>query len=155
MAGGRAWDKVDRLRWKRVRRVVLERDGWRCRAGRLEVDHVEPIGDGGFVYDLEALQTLCRSCHIRKTAGENRDRQKTLTPQQAAWRAGTGGGPAVIIQQICRISAAVRGILTKYRPIVESETASKRPSAWLAAALNIPLINQRITTTSLKIGTGW
>ena len=52
MAGGRAWDKVDRLRWGRVRRLVLARDGWRCRQcgrrGRLEVDHIEPQGEGEF-----------------------------------------------------------------------------------------------------------
>ena len=91
MRNQRAWTTVDRKRWEAIRRQVLERDGWKCRVcgrrGRLEVDHVEPMGDGEFVYDLDHLQALCRGCHIRKTRRKNRERQARLTPQQAAWRA--------------------------------------------------------------------
>ena len=87
----RVWHTVDRKRWRAVRRQVLNRDGWKCvkcgRRGRLEVDHIEPMHDGKFVYDLDALQALCRGCHIRKTVSENRERQARLTPRQAAWRA--------------------------------------------------------------------
>ena len=83
----RAWENVDGKRWRAVRQQVLERDGWACvkcgRRGRLEVDHIQPMGNGEFVYDLDALQTLCRSCHISKTAGENR---KPLTPAASAWQ---------------------------------------------------------------------
>ena len=69
-------DKIDRKRWARLRREVLDRDGWRCvkcgRRGRLEVDHVIPMRFGGAVYALENLQTLCRApCHFEKTAREN------------------------------------------------------------------------------------
>ena len=53
--------------WQRVRRFVLDRDGWRCRkcgrAGALEVHHVKPLQDGGEPYDPANLQTLCRTCH--------------------------------------------------------------------------------------------
>ena len=73
-------------RWAAVRRAVLARDGWRCRcgrAGRMEVDHVQPLRAGGDPYDLGNLQTLCRSCHIAKTARENR---RELTPAEQAWR---------------------------------------------------------------------
>ena len=54
----RAW------RWARVRRVVFERDGWRCvecgQAGRLECDHVTPLErePGQDPYDPNGLQTL-------------------------------------------------------------------------------------------------
>ena len=34
-------------------------------------------------YDPDGCQTLCRACHIAKTAAENR---KPLTPEQAEWR---------------------------------------------------------------------
>ena len=73
--------------WGRVRRAVLERDGWRCRkcgrAGRLEVDHVVPLKRGGDPLALDNLQALCRACHIEKTRRENR---RPPTPAEAAWR---------------------------------------------------------------------
>ena len=77
-------------RWARVRRAVLKRDGYRCvlcgRAGRLECDHITPLQrePGQNPYDINGLQTLCRACHIAKTARENR---RELTPAEAAWRA--------------------------------------------------------------------
>ena len=52
---------------------MLDRDGYACRAcGRWgdNVDHVQPINDGGDVWAMDNLQTLCRSCHSRKTAKE-------------------------------------------------------------------------------------
>ena len=75
--------KIDNRRWTALRRRVFERDGYRCRscgkAGRLEADHIKPLHKGGRPYDPANLQTLCRTCHIRKTADENRhdpERQK-------------------------------------------------------------------------------
>ena len=54
-------------RWYRIRRAVLDRDGWKCsecgRRGRLEVHHVKAIADGGS-NDLENLRSLCLDCHI-------------------------------------------------------------------------------------------
>ena len=76
-------------RWAAVRRAVLKRDGFRCvecgRAGKLEVDHIVPMRrePGQDVYDVNGLQTLCRSCHLAKTARENR---RLLTPAELAWR---------------------------------------------------------------------
>ena len=71
---GRGELPVDRRRWRRVRREVLDRDGWRCRtcgrAGRLEVDHVVPLEWGGAPYDAGNCQALCRPCHFAKTAAE-------------------------------------------------------------------------------------
>ena len=86
---GRSHKRLDAGRWAHVRRRVLERDGWRCcecgRAGRLEVDHRTPLTDGGAVYDPANLQTLCRSCHVRKTAEENRAR-RPVPPAVQRWR---------------------------------------------------------------------
>ena len=76
-------------RWAAVRRAVFERDGWRCvecgRAGRLECDHVAPLQrePGQDPYDPNGLQTVCRACHLAKTATENR---RPFTPAEAAWR---------------------------------------------------------------------
>ena len=58
-------------RWRVVRRLVLKRDGYRCRAcgkaGRLEVDHVIPVQFGGSWWDVEGLQALCRAHHFEKS----------------------------------------------------------------------------------------
>ena len=62
-------------RWRRLRREVLKRDGWRCcqcgKSGVLEVDHRVSLKDGGEAWAPSNLQTLCRSCHWSKTALEN------------------------------------------------------------------------------------
>lgn len=85
--GSRHYAKLDRKRWALLRLRIFQRDGWRCRmcgrAGRLECDHVVPLRDGGEVYSMDNLQTLCRGCHVDKTASEN------TCPNLArdAWRA--------------------------------------------------------------------
>ena len=62
-------DRTKTAGWKRLRRRVLDRDGWRCRkcgrAGRMEVDHVVPVKAGG-TDDLDNLRAICRDCHIAR-----------------------------------------------------------------------------------------
>ena len=74
-------------RWRHVRRLVFQRDGWRCKLcglrGKLECDHVVPLHLGGDPWDQENLQTACRTCHIAKTRAENLARQP---PEKRAWR---------------------------------------------------------------------
>lgn len=36
------------------------------------VDHIKPISEGGAKLEPSNLQTLCRSCHSRKTLEEQR-----------------------------------------------------------------------------------
>ena len=78
--------KIDNRRWAALRRAVFERDSYRCRscgkAGRLECDHIRPLHKGGLPYDPANLQALCRTCHIRKTADENRQ-----DPERQRWAA--------------------------------------------------------------------
>ncbi len=82
--------RLNAHRWATVRRYVLERDGHRCvecgRAGHLECDHVTPLKrkPNQNPYDISGLQSLCRGCHIAKSARENR---RAPTPAEAAWRA--------------------------------------------------------------------
>ena len=60
------------------RQAVLTRDAWQCQACRkicggprqAHADHVVPITQGGERYDIANGQTLCVSCHGRKTRGE-------------------------------------------------------------------------------------
>ena len=78
--------KINNRRWTRVRLEVLHRDSFRCRrAGpRLEIDHVVPLDQGGAVYDVNNLQTLCGGaggCHAVKTAAENRRESEEVAAQ--------------------------------------------------------------------------
>lgn len=70
-------------RWKRLRRFVLQRDGYRCTvcggAGRLEVHHRVAVADGGPELDPGNLTAVCVPCHLRLHRKE--------TPERAAWRA--------------------------------------------------------------------
>src|SRR5690606_26070474 len=63
--------------WQRLRRMQLRREPL-CRAGRggdkraaTEVDHIVALVDGG-TNESDNLQSLCKGCHSRKTAAENR-----------------------------------------------------------------------------------
>ena len=73
--------------WRLLRMKTLHRDNFRCqnidcgKAGRLEVDHIIPLAQGGRD-DPDNLQTLCRSCHMEKTAQEN---TKPLTRDEKKW----------------------------------------------------------------------
>ncbi|MEL6366005.1 MAG: HNH endonuclease signature motif containing protein, partial [Pseudomonadota bacterium] len=59
-------------RWKRLRKIVLERDGYRCAVcgcgEPLEVDHIKPVRTHPqLAWDLENLQLLCPRHHAEKT----------------------------------------------------------------------------------------
>lgn len=59
--------------WRRARAAALQRDRYRCvKCGRAaeEVDHIIPRAMGGPVYNLTNLQSMCKPCHKRKTAGQ-------------------------------------------------------------------------------------
>ena len=79
--------RLDRRRWLHVRRLALERAGYRSelsgRAGVLEVDHVVPLHRGGGAYDLSNLQVVTRGEHIAKTRREN----ERPDPARDKWRA--------------------------------------------------------------------
>lgn len=76
-------------RWKSLRLRAKRRDGWKCveckGVGRLEVDHIKPVrSHPELAFDLSNLQTLCGSCHARKTRIECGFPE--LSPARAAWR---------------------------------------------------------------------
>lgn len=84
--GSRHYAKLDKRRWQLLRLRVFERDSWRCckcgAAGRLECDHVNPMDAGGDPYEPSNLQSLCRECHLAKTAAE----RSPPDPARDAWR---------------------------------------------------------------------
>jgi 5-methylcytosine-specific restriction protein A len=73
-ASSRGYDSV----WRRLRKMQLAREPL-CRecaktqriTSAAEVDHVIPIRQGGARLDAANLQSLCRSCHSRKTLRES------------------------------------------------------------------------------------
>ena len=74
-------------KWAATRRVVLERDRWRCTAcGKYgnHVDHITPLQrePGQDPFDVNGLQVLCKPCHIQKTRAENR---RPRTAAEQAW----------------------------------------------------------------------
>ena len=61
--------------WKEIIKFVKQRDGYKCKkcgmVGRnMEVDHINPRKKGG-MDTPDNLQTLCKSCHSKKTRYEN------------------------------------------------------------------------------------
>ena len=68
-----AWSLYGTAKWKKVRALALERDGYRCRvcgtSEHLIVHHdVEVNKDAGLALDVDNLETLCRTCHGRTHA---------------------------------------------------------------------------------------
>ena len=56
--------------WRKVRGVVLHRDGWRCHwcgAPAVEVDHVRELDNGGTDHPSN-LVASCRACNARRGA---------------------------------------------------------------------------------------
>jgi len=76
-------------RWAAVRQQAKRRDGFRCvecgAPGRLEVHHIKRVKTHPELsFDLSNLQSLCPSCHARKTAIEVGI--APLDPKRQAWR---------------------------------------------------------------------
>lgn len=76
-------------RWKALRLKALRRDGFACvqckAVGRLEVDHIKPVRTHpDLAYDLTNLQSLCPSCHTKKTRIECG--HPPPSPERLAWR---------------------------------------------------------------------
>lgn len=44
----------------------------------VEVDHKTPLESGGDPYDPDNLQSLCKRCHVIKSAEENRQRMANM-----------------------------------------------------------------------------
>ena len=56
-------------KWKKLRQVVLDRDGWvcaRCGGPANTADHIYPRVQGGDMWALDNLQSLCKSCNSSK-----------------------------------------------------------------------------------------
>lgn len=83
----------DSDRWRKLRKLVLERDGYICHqcGGHADtVDHdpdiVTLLALGLDPYDMQHLRSMCRVCHGRKdgrrspTAGRRKEKPKRRNP---------------------------------------------------------------------------
>jgi len=52
--------------------------GIECGELATQVDHIIPLKWGGAQYDESNCQSLCHSCHSRKTATENHERRRNV-----------------------------------------------------------------------------
>ena len=79
----------------RLRRATLAGDSWTCRwcgvvdrSGRsLQADHITPLSLGG-TNDLENMQALCISCHLKKSKAEQAaaaERAREIRRSQNRW----------------------------------------------------------------------
>lgn len=92
--GVKKWNRHSRWvtrspRWKALRLKALRRDQFKCvecgARGRLEVDHKKPVRtDPELSFELDNLQSLCPSCHTRKTRIECG--HPPPSPERIAWR---------------------------------------------------------------------
>jgi hypothetical protein len=71
-----AWYTSDH-RWRVVRLVILERDGYvcqvrgpHCSVAATEVDHIVPVADGGLVFDPQNLRASCRNCNTGRAQAQ-------------------------------------------------------------------------------------
>ena len=73
--------------YKRVRLLVLDRDGWRCKirgphchGWADQVDHVIPRADGGALFDPTNMRAACRPCNNGRNVGRGRLTYRTSVP---------------------------------------------------------------------------
>jgi len=82
--GGGAWARVDPSAkkhyggaWQNIRRRVLRERPYcqECGQPAVDVDHIQAVADGG-TDERGNLRSLCRACHKKHTASQNRARRE-------------------------------------------------------------------------------
>lgn len=79
-------------KWQKVRLLVLERDGWRCRQCGdaetcLQVHHTfYASGRDPWEYPLDSLVTLCERCHAEVESAVRATRRSPIDSQKASKR---------------------------------------------------------------------
>ncbi len=72
--------------WPRIRKKILERDGYvcqvrgpRCRGHATQVDHIVPVTQGGAWWDESNLRASCQPCNRDRVDSRGTDRWKRAT----------------------------------------------------------------------------
>jgi 5-methylcytosine-specific restriction enzyme A len=82
--------------WKRLRLVILSRDGYRCTIPlkdgsacprpATQVDHIRPISEGGAPYDPSNLRAACGHCNRRINAERRAELSRIALGQSTSRR---------------------------------------------------------------------
>lgn len=74
----RSWSGGSSRRWRKLRAVILQRDGYTCKVPRngrpcgahaTHVDHIVPRADGGDMWDPSNLRAACAPCNLSRGTG--------------------------------------------------------------------------------------
>lgn len=94
--------------WRRIRKLVLERDGHRCRiqgpncTGRADqVDHIVPVDHGGAWFDLDNLRAACKACNVGAGNAARKEAWRTGPPITLVY-GPPGAGKTTWVQQHAR-----------------------------------------------------
>ena len=79
-------DKGSTSQWRRLRVMVLKRDGYSCQICGMEathVDHIIPrrLMAGEAVDSMDNLQSLCRNCNLKKGGSFLESDRTPMTPR--------------------------------------------------------------------------
>ena len=97
IAAWRRWSQARKDRWPERRRKIetahatrmdlMKREGWPVgrRASWWEADHIIPVCEGGGQCGVDGYQTLCYSCHKKKTAENARHRAELRRHSIELW----------------------------------------------------------------------
>jgi len=76
--------------WRKVRALVLRRDGWLCqlrlpgcKTRASQVDHIIPLADGGPRLDPSNLRAACKPCNV--SAGNTARDVRRCEPRSERW----------------------------------------------------------------------
>jgi 5-methylcytosine-specific restriction endonuclease McrA len=96
--------------WDSARSYVMLRDRYTCRlcgirhrARELDVDHIVEIARGGAALEYSNLQTVCRTCHSRKTRAflrqsrSERAAESAPTPSDRSSSESSNGSPVPVL----------------------------------------------------------
>lgn len=75
--------------WRRIRPVILERDGYlcqlrgpKCEIEANEVDHIVPWRVGGALYDPDNLRASCGNCNKRRAQRDDVGASQPVKPSR-------------------------------------------------------------------------
>ena len=91
--------------WKKIRKQVLERDGYQClikgpNCARIadQVDHIIPVLEGGSWFDDRNLRAACRRCNVGRNNADANERWKSSTTRIILVVGPPGAGKSTLVE---------------------------------------------------------